>query len=284
MLELSDIPGLLEAIWPWAAVGGSLLASAWILRRRPWRGPRTRYPIVLAHGLMGFDEIGVGSMKQDYFRGVAQHLEALGLEVYRPRVPAASSVEKRAEVLASRVRALPAKRVNIVAHSMGGLDARFAVAKLGLADKVASIVTIGTPHHGTPLADLGTGLLKKTVRVARLWSAAGGVLDAFLDLSTERQARFNAEVRNARGVYYGSVIATAHEDGDALNGFLQPSFKYLTSRYGPNDGLVLASSQRWGKVLARIEADHWAQIGWSAGLDVPAFYERLARKMRARGL
>jgi triacylglycerol lipase len=279
-----DIGTLLQRAWPLALGACFLVATVWFLRRRPWRGPRTRYPVVLAHGLMGFDELGVGSMKQDYFKGVAEHLVALGLEVYTPRVPALASVEKRAEVLASRVRALPGKRVNIVAHSMGGLDARFAVAKLGLTDKVASVVTIGTPHRGTPLADLGIGLLKKTVRVARLWSAAGGALDAFMDLSSDHLTRFNAEVKDARGVFYGSAIAAVPEDCEAVHGFLAPSCKYLAARHGPNDGLVPATSQRWGKVLARVEADHWAQIGWSAGLDAPAFYESLMRKLRARGL
>lgn len=284
MPALSEFFDLIRAFWPLALGVSCFVAAFWILRRRPWRGPRTRYPIVLAHGLMGFDEIGVGPMKQDYFKGVAQHLEALGIEVYRPRVPALSSVEKRAEALASRLRALPAKRVNVLAHSMGGLDARFAVAKLGLASKVASVVTIGTPHHGTPLADLGGSLLRKTVRVVRFWSAAGNVLDAFSDLSTENLTRFNDEVKNVRGVFYGCVVAAVPTDSEAMHNFLLPSYKYLASRHGPNDGLVPAGSQRWGKVLARIEADHWAQIGWSQGLDVPEFYEQLVRKLRSLGL
>src|SRR5207237_783809 len=123
-----------------------------------------------AHGFLGFDEIGLGNRKHLYFRGIGEQLERAGAQLYCPRVPPASSISARAARLADLIRALPEPRVNIVAHSMGGLDARFAISRLGLADKVASLVTIGTPHLGTPLADAGhavfgriTPLLRKLV-------------------------------------------------------------------------------------------------------------------------
>ena len=46
-----------------------------------------------------------------------------------------------------------ASKVHIIAHSMGGLDSRRMIVDLGMADKVASLTTIGTPHRGTILAD-----------------------------------------------------------------------------------------------------------------------------------
>ncbi|HZY02105.1 MAG TPA: hypothetical protein VFF02_01300, partial [Anaeromyxobacteraceae bacterium] len=58
---------------------------------------------------------------------------------------------------------------------------------------------------------------------------------------------------------------------------------YLKRRAGENDGVVPASSQRWGEVLAEIEADHWAQIGWSRSFDAAEFYARLLRELRGRG-
>src|SRR5215470_2557518 len=128
---------------PWLFVLGLAAALAlglWLrrvlrARRRVARGPaRPRHPVVLAHGFLGFDEIA----GQAYFRGIASHLSAMGAEVHTPRVPPAASVAKRAEKLAELVRALPAERVNIVAHSMGGLDARYAISRLGLGPKVAS--------------------------------------------------------------------------------------------------------------------------------------------------
>ncbi len=167
----------------------------------------------------------------------------MGIEVHRPRVPAVGSVVVRAEKLAAAVRALPARKVNLIAHSMGGLDARYAICQLGLADRVASLTTIGTPHLGTPLADLGTSVL-----------------------------------RRFRLLFRGLVDLEA-----AMNPLLWASHLYLSECAGANDGIVPASSQRWGDVVREIEADHWAQVGWSSSFDAPTLYEELALELRGRG-
>src|SRR5947207_11660478 len=128
--------------------------ARWLrLRRRRARKPgRPRLPVVLAHGFLGFDELAIGSQRHAYFRGIETRLVQMGAKVYTPRVPPAASIATRAGRLAELIRALPDERVNIVAHSMGGLDARYAISQLGLSDKVASLTTIATPHLGTPLA------------------------------------------------------------------------------------------------------------------------------------
>jgi hypothetical protein len=113
----------------------------------PW------YPIVLAHGVLGFDALPLGFLHPAYFRGVAETLRKAGNEVHVIRVSPVAGIAVRAAQLARQIRDIPAERVNIVAHSMGGLDARYAISVLGLGDRVASLTTIGTPHHGTPLAD-----------------------------------------------------------------------------------------------------------------------------------
>src|SRR5438876_4768867 len=148
-------------------------------RRRARRPARPRHPVVLAHGFLGFDELALGSEKHAYFRGIAARLEQMGATVYTPRVPPAAAIATRAERLADLIRALPDQRVNIVAHSMGGLDARYAISRLGLSDKVASLTTIGTPHLGTPIADIGSRLLKRFVRMAARFID----LRAFVDLT-----------------------------------------------------------------------------------------------------
>jgi len=254
-------------------VGVCLLLLLW--RRAPWRGARTRYPIVLAHGLMGFADIGVGPLRSEYFRGVGAHLESLGNIVIRPTVPPLASIEQRAQRLAEAIRAAPGRRVNVIAHSMGGLDARYAISKLGLRRKVASLTTIGTPHRGTRVADIGTfgvGALLKKIGLA-----------AFLDLTSASMSSFNGSVKNGRGVRYGCVLASVR-GGSGVNPLLKLTFELLGRGGAPNDGMVSEASQRWGNILMRIETDHWGQIGWSKGFDAPRFYERLARKLRARGL
>lgn len=286
--------------WPaWAWIALSLLALllaaaalAWLVwrrarrpapprKRRPRRAAKPRYPVVLCHGLFGFDEIEVVGARAEYFRGVPARLERSSWQVSLARVPAAASVKLRAAELAEYVRTVEAPRVNIVAHSMGGIDARYAISRLGLAGRVASLVTVGAPHRGTPVADLGEGVAARLgLRFAL--ERAGVGFEALRDLTQARMEAFNAEVPDAPGVAYGSVVGVARRKL-RMNPLLLPTYLYLKRRAGENDGMVPASSQRWGEVLAEIEADHWAQIGWSRHFDAADFYARLMRELRGRG-
>jgi triacylglycerol lipase len=203
----------------------------------------------------------------------------VGAEVHRPRVPSYASIAARAEELARVVQQIRARKVNIIAHSMGGLDARYAITRLGLADRVASLITVGTPHLGTPVADLGARLAE----LLKLKALLGRVVDvdAFHDLTTARMERFNQDVADAPGVAYASVVARI--DRGRAHPLLWATHAYLTERSGDNDGVVPSASQRWGEVVQEIEADHWAQIGWSPGFDTLGFYEELLRELRGRG-
>ena len=255
-----------------------------LLRVRPWRGARTRYPVMFAHGMFGFAEIGIGSMKQCYFKGIPEHLQKLGVKVYRARVPPASSVAKRAAVLADAIRDVPERKVNIIAHSMGGLDARYAISKLHVSRRVASLTTIGTPHRGTPVADAATNVLGEKLGIRRILSSVGLGLDVFYNVTTDHMAVFNRDVPNVRRVRYFSVTGEVGPGDNAVHSLLAASHDFLDKNAGLNDGLVPVESQRWGKVLDRIKAGHWAQIGWSSGLDAPAFYAKLLNELRSRGL
>ena len=263
-----------------AAIIVAIALQQWTQSRRLRRARRPaapRLPVVLAHGFLGFDEIELGNRKHLYFRGIGAHLEQAGAQLYYPRVPPASSISARAARLADLIRSLPEPRVNIVAHSMGGLDARYAISRLGLADRVASLVTIATPHLGTPLADAGHAVFGRITRLLRKLVDLTG----FGDLTTEGMAKFNREVPDALGVAYASVVGRSGRL--KTNPLLWPSHLYLAECSGPNDGVVPITSQARGEVLREIEADHWAQIGWSRGFDATSFYEDLLRELRGRG-
>ncbi len=222
------------------------------------RGPPL--PVVLVHGLFGFDRIGVPGARFDYFRGIAKHLETLGCHAHAVRLPPYASVPARAKLLAAAIEALPHERVDIIAHSLGGLDARFALAHLGLASRVRSIVTIGTPHRGSPIADL---VLNGPIGWAhKMLRAIGLPIEAVEWLSTEALERFNREVPDAPGVRYACVVGGMHHAGSIIPLPLIAAHAYLRKVAGTNDGLVPVSSQYWGETLAEIEADHFAQIGW----------------------
>ncbi len=241
-----------------------------------------RHPVVLAHGLFGFDVLERQGERREYFRGISDRLALQGGTVHRCKVAPVASIATRAAMLADFVQRLPHPKVNVIAHSMGGLDARYAIAKLGLHSRVASLTTIGTPHFGTPLADVGV-VVGKGLRVHRLLERLGLEPDAFDDLTTRGAASFNDAVEDVPGVFYASVVgalARAHR----ASPLLLPTWALLRSSAGPNDGIVPASSQRWGHVLAEIDADHFAQVDGSRSFDAPAFYEALVAELRSRGL
>ena len=112
--------------------------------------------IVLAHGVLGFGEVIPGNLQRvKYFNEVKEHLEERfpGTEVFEPDVDFKGSIETRGQQLADAIRGI-GEPVHIIAHSMGGLDARWAMAKRPDETKnVLSLVTVGTPHRGSEVAD-----------------------------------------------------------------------------------------------------------------------------------
>lgn len=229
----------------------------------PVPGPTPRgapLPVVLVHGLFGFDRIGIPGARFDYFRGIAKHLGTLGCHAHAVKLPMASSVPARAQELVAAIEALPHERIDLIAHSLGGLDARYALAHLGLASRVRSLVTVGTPHRGTPIADL---LHKGPLDWARrLVSVLGMPIEALEWLSTESLDQFNRDVPDVPGVRYACVVGGMHKEDSVVPLPLVPAHTYLRKVAGINDGLVPVSSQYWGETLAEIEADHFSQIGW----------------------
>jgi triacylglycerol lipase len=243
---------------------------------------RTVHPIVLAHGWGGIDRIGPFPLGYSYFRGIPDGLRQAGHVVHVARVPPTASIDLRAAALARQVRLLDA-RVNIIAHSMGGLDARLAIARYGLGDRVASLTTIGTPHHGTPLADVALAF-GEWRRVRGVLDRVGLNVDGVYDVSTKRMREFNRRVPNAPDVIYNNVVAAVNLDAGGVHAMLSVGHSYLLRKAGPNDGIVPAMSQLWGETLEEVDADHWAQIGWFGRFDVRQFYIRLANRLVEREL
>jgi len=262
-----------------AALGLALgLRLLW--RRRRTHVARGPFPVVLVHGLLGFDEIELAGRRLRYFRGIAEALEQRHAAVHVVRLPPLASVHERATVLAAYIRDIPAARINIVAHSMGGVDARYAISQLAMSDRVASLITIGTPHRGTPLAGLGN---TRPARVARAVMEKLGVRASATDwLTPEQMAAFNRHVKDEPRVYYGSVVARPDAHQTSLP--LRANHMLMKRRCGTSDGVVPCTSQAWGEVIAEVEADHWAQIGWSARYDARPIYRDILDHLRARGL
>lgn len=268
-------PNTAAAIHRDAALTGSL-----------WPGSGTRCPIVLAHGLLGFGKIGIeGFSVMTYFHGIPEHLGEHGYRSWVTEVGKTDGVALRAQHLKTNIDRLTSGKVNIVAHSMGGLDARYMITHLGMADRVASLTTIGTPHRGTAFADWGTDHLGGG---APLLEALGMGTDAFFDLTTAACLRFNQTTPNVPGVRYFSYSGT--QPRRRVFATLHVSHIIIERREGANDGLVSQKSAQWGEYLGNLDADHLNLIGWKfpwehfEKFDAKRFYLDLARSLRDKGL
>ncbi len=264
------------------------------------------YPIALAHGIARFDfltdsfklksQMLFGSIFDDiilhlgqhgikvtkdrlhYFRGILSHLEDNGFDVHHTRVSFAHGLETRANDLKNQINAVLATtgsdKVHIIAHSMGGLDSRFMIARLGTADKVASLTTIGTPHLGTSFADYK--LARGGDEIIELVSKAID-LRGFGDLSRPACKKFNESVRDAEAtndVFYQTYSSS--EERNQIFSLLQLSWDIINKDEGANDGLVPVTAQKWQaeiiaddgtvKKIAQkqfpLPADHLNQVGW----------------------
>ncbi|EGR45931.1 uncharacterized protein TRIREDRAFT_67507 [Trichoderma reesei QM6a] len=256
-----------------------------------------KHPIVLAHGLLGFSELKVSPYLPaiEYWNGIKQALVANRCSVLTTSVPPSGSIEERAEKLAADILAQTSAAslshsnnnnnnnnnkntndrdsrltpvVNIIAHSMGGLDARYMISRLrprGI--KVASLVTIATPHRGSPFADyLVDSDAGSPLHLPRLYSVirrAGLGTSAFGQLTTRyMRHEFNPRVPDDQAVRYFSYGAMIDEP--SLLGAFRVPYGVIWEKEGENDGLVSVRSSRWGEYKGTlVGVSHLDLINWS---------------------
>ncbi len=223
--------------------------------------PKLDAPIVLVHGLCGYDRItAFGRTLRDYFPGIREKLEAAGNRVLVPRLSCTLGVAARANELKNFIaQRVPGGPVHVVGHSMGGLDARFMVSRLGMADRVRSLTTVGTPHRGTAFADW---CIRRFGRlVGPFFQLLGLSYQAFLDLTTAGCRRFNESVPDAPGVrvLLGRGRVRKPVDG-GRSGALPHGI--VSRAEGPNDGVVSVASAAWGEHNDVWDGDHLNLVNW----------------------
>jgi triacylglycerol esterase/lipase EstA (alpha/beta hydrolase family) len=258
----------------------------------------TRYPIVLMHGMAGTDEFLEGLT---YFYDVVPTLEAEGHAVHAPAVDPFRATPERALGWAAHLDALvasgQARRVNLIGHSQGGLDARYLASKLDPDERVVSVTTIGTPHRGAPIADLSSGILDVSLvgpalldlaidELAALYGPRGDqdIEEQLTQLTSEASEAFNDDVLDRANVHYASWAGRTCQLVDLIcqstNGFevVTPIFTSTQALTwlidGENDGLVSTRSAIWGDFLGVLPADHLDQVGLFPGTQAPGFDHR----------
>lgn len=257
---------------------------------------QTKYPIVLVHGLFGFDNIG----PVEYFYGVPAALRADGAKVYVVQVSAANSTEVRGEQLLTQVKqilaATGAAKVNLIGHSHGGPTSRYVGSVR--PDLVASVSSVAGVHKGSAVADVllkvappggitNTVLTSVTNGLATIinWLSNGAGLPqnsnaALLSLSTAGATKFNTAhpggvpstacgegAYTARGVAYYSWSG-AQPYTNALD-ILDPAMALTGLAFGSakNDGLVASCSSHLGKVIRDDYAmNHLDEVNQTVGI------------------
>jgi triacylglycerol lipase len=248
-----------------------------------------KYPIVLAHGLLGFAELKLAGNYLPpirYWHGIKEALTDAGAEVITATVPPTGSIEERSAKLRDHIlQESHGRPVNIIAHSMGGLDARYMISyahrrrmqqrqhqKEQLQSpsndiNVRSLVTIATPHHGSAYADYLLDQIgpDRLPGVYEAWKRTTGLsTGAFAQLTRRFMTHeFNPGTPDDPGVRYFSYGAALRRKPPLLSPF-RASFNVLSREEGPNDGLVSVESARWGTYKGTLEdVSHLDLINWT---------------------
>jgi triacylglycerol lipase len=256
----------------------------------------TRYPIVLVNG------IDTSPLFRWSERIVTTMRDVGGSAVYRATLTPYEPPRVRAPELRARIDEIlaetHAEKVNLVCHSLGGLDCRYVASPggLGYASAIASITTVGTAHHGTRVADVLLGIIPDAQQDDRLDALATllgdafspneikedtRVRDALRSLSLADAPAFEAEIVDADGVVYQSwagvsrpMGSTDAESDDAMiaacgkpsafpaaDRLALPLLPFADAVGGPNDGFVSVESAKHGEFMGCIPADHMEQLG-----------------------
>lgn len=263
---------------------------------------KTKYPIVLVHGVFFRD-----SKLFNYWGRIPRTLKLHGATIYYGQHQSALPVKESARELASRIKLIVERsgceKVNIIAHSKGGLDCRYAISEFGLAPYVASLTTVCTPHRGCLFADKLLDAIPKGVKdkVAAAYNvtmtAIGDECPDFLaavnDLTADACKKRNELLVFPDGIYaqsVGSVMEHPKRGRFPLN----LSYRYVKNYDGENDGLVGETSFAWGEKYTLLRCDgnrgisHGDMIDLNreniSNFDVREFYVDLIRDLRDRGL
>ncbi len=262
---------------------------------------KTKYPIILVHGVFFRD-----LEKFNYWGRIPEELEKNGAVLYYGDQQSALNVEDSAKELAEKIQTVindtGSRKVNIIAHSKGGLDSRYAISCLGMDLYVASLTTINTPHHGCEFAEwllnkttegFRSGIANKYNSAFRLMGdASPDFLGAVGDLTASKCDEFNKQVIDSPDVYYQSVGSKINK---ALTSIFPLNFSHMIAKYfdGPNDGLVSVESSKWGSNFTYLESKSPDGVSHAdvidlmrhdkPDLDIREFYVGLVNGLREKG-
>ena len=260
----------------------------------------TRYPLVMLHGI-GFRDLRYFN----YWGRIPKELARNGAAVYYGHQEAWGTIENNAEIIRKKIQEVLREnqcgKVNIIAHSKGGLDARYLISGLHMENQVASLTTISTPHRGSELLNLLNRLPDGIYRLisslfdksfVRFGDKNPDCYHASKQLSPEFCREFNEKYPDAPGVYYQSYASCMkHSLGDGL--LSVPNLLMFFAGASKNDGLVTIDSAKWGNFRTTFQSSgrrgisHGDMIDLKRedykGFDVIEAYVKIVVELKERG-
>jgi triacylglycerol lipase len=258
----------------------------------------TKYPIILVHGIMLKD---LGAIRA--FGKIESVLQQEGHAVFTADHDGLGSIENNAEQLKEYIQgvlsATGAEKVNLIAHSKGGLDSLYMIEKLDMRERIASLTFLSTPHRGSIIADkLYTlpHIIRGTIAFfMNFWYRIFGdkhpdALEVCRQLRTSDKNVHNLEHIAAHdGVYMQSYSTTIQRGRDD---FLM-GIPFIISRYFenlPTDGMVSAESSKYANYrgnCTNIPVSHSEIVDFMARKSkkekIYGFYTELCRELSEMG-
>lgn len=230
---------------------------------------KLQYPVILVHGLGMRDDLKIFK----YWGNIPYKLMESGVEVFLSNQMAFHTIEFNAELLRERIleilKETNSEKINIIAHSKGGIESRYMISKLDMASHVASLTTIASPHRGSSLANwvLEKANEKKALKFSEnilktlaVWQGDSSpeILPAFRQMTIDSMAEFNQRVPDSSSVYYQSYGGTIH--GKPYGLWADFKKKIIQEREGENDGVVSKKSFEWANFRGIVKSP--------SGLDI----------------
>ena len=292
------------------------------------KGSDAPYPFVFMHGMAGFAQLDLGVTDITYYDGVVEDLTKRGEQVFVTIVPPYDTSEARAVALSKQIDQILVRtgktKVNLIAHSQGGLDARIIASPngLGYGDRIASVTTIATPHHGTKVADGVLGLtdalpsvvndltndflhllekssyelsndphLQAQIHEMSVKNMTDVFNPTYVDDARVAYASYagRTNLRSGTGVCDGGKIPNQPSVVDPAQAIMAGTALYLEHGGDKivNDGLVTVESAKWGVFVQCVAADHLKEVGQigvaADNFDHLQFYRDVTARVRASG-
>jgi triacylglycerol lipase len=255
-----------------------------------------KYPVVLVHGIVAHDRGGI----INFWGRIPNILQENNIKVFFFFLDSFGSFESNAEILKTTIDKIleetNSEKVNIIAHSKGGLDSRYLIWKYDYGDKIASLTTISTPHHGAEIADLIYNQKITHTRITRNALIIFGKLHGDINpdpynlnyqLTTNNMNEFNKKITMDHRVYYQSMYTLMRNSFDDLMFFY--SHWYLKRTIGENDGIVSEHSARWSDNIIKIEGgiSHAEIVDYKmikiSGINIPDIFIKIVNDLSEKG-